>query len=203
MHNHTCLTCNSVFESKSSRSIYCSKQCNWRMQARRHYERNKEAHNRKSAERKRKLSKHKWTFHCIHCGVKIEHPNAVRKYCSSECVAEARKIRKRSNRKNWADYEYRNQSSTHKRRAVAYGVAYESFDKREIFERDGWICGICDDPVDRAMEYPDPMSVSLDHIIPLSKGGSHTPENVQCAHLDCNLRKGVDHDTEGRIDRFA
>src|SRR5699024_2990102 len=72
-----------------------------------------------------------------------------------------------------------------------------------FFDRDGWICGICDDPVDRAMEYPDPMSVSLDHIIPLSKGGSHTPENVQCAHLDCNLRKGVDHGERRELERSA
>jgi 5-methylcytosine-specific restriction endonuclease McrA len=42
---------------------------------------------------------------------------------------------------------------------------------------------------------PDPMSPSLDHILPLSKGGTHEPRNVQLAHLGCNVRKynsGVD-----------
>ena len=30
----------------------------------------------------------------------------------------------------------------------------------------------------------------LDHIIPLSAGGSHTYDNVACAHRSCNLDKG-------------
>ncbi|WP_158070491.1 HNH endonuclease [Streptomyces luteocolor] len=33
------------------------------------------------------------------------------------------------------------------------------------------------------------MSPSLDHVIPLSRGGSHRRDNVQLAHLRCNLRK--------------
>lgn len=66
----------------------------------------------------------------------------------------------------------------------------EPFTSIEIFERDGWHCGICDEPVDRELRYPDPMSASLDHIVPLSKGGGHTRENVRCSHLGCNVRRG-------------
>jgi len=33
------------------------------------------------------------------------------------------------------------------------------------------------------------MSVSLDHIVPVSLGGMHSMANVQCAHLFCNLSK--------------
>lgn len=35
------------------------------------------------------------------------------------------------------------------------------------------------------------MGASLDHIIPLSRGGHHTADNVQAAHLACNHRKGA------------
>jgi 5-methylcytosine-specific restriction endonuclease McrA len=28
------------------------------------------------------------------------------------------------------------------------------------------------------------------YIVPLSKGGTHTYDNVQCAHFGCNSRKG-------------
>lgn len=31
---------------------------------------------------------------------------------------------------------------------------------------------------------------SIDHIRPLSKGGTHTWDNVQLAHLKCNIKKG-------------
>jgi 5-methylcytosine-specific restriction endonuclease McrA len=42
------------------------------------------------------------------------------------------------------------------------------------------------------LAWPHPASASLDHRIPLSKGGSHTAENTQLAHLACNVRKS-DH----------
>lgn len=67
----------------------------------------------------------------------------------------------------------------------------DQFDRIEIFIRDGFVCGVCGDQVDETLLYPDPMSPSIDHVIPLSKGGSHTLDNVQCTHLDCNLRKGA------------
>jgi 5-methylcytosine-specific restriction endonuclease McrA len=59
-----------------------------------------------------------------------------------------------------------------------------------LAKRDNYICGICHDPVDMMLEYPDRMSPSIDHIIPLSKGGTHTASNVQLAHWLCNTAKG-------------
>ena len=59
----------------------------------------------------------------------------------------------------------------------------------DVFERDDWLCGLCGEPVDKDLAWPDPTSASLDHIIPLSRGGAHTLDNVQLAHLVCNIRK--------------
>jgi 5-methylcytosine-specific restriction endonuclease McrA len=66
----------------------------------------------------------------------------------------------------------------------------ETFTRLEVFERDGWICGICHEPIDRELKRPDPMAVTLDHIKPVGKGGEHTLDNVQAAHDSCNRRKG-------------
>lgn len=33
------------------------------------------------------------------------------------------------------------------------------------------------------------MSASLDHVVPMSKGGGHTYANTQCSHLKCNVDK--------------
>lgn len=63
--------------------------------------------------------------------------------------------------------------------------------RSEIAERDHWKCQLCGDPVDKAVVWPDPFSPSLDHIVPLSKGGAHDPDNVQLAHLRCNVAKGT------------
>jgi 5-methylcytosine-specific restriction endonuclease McrA len=66
----------------------------------------------------------------------------------------------------------------------------EKFTAEEIFKRDGWRCHICRKSVRREPRFNwDPLSASLDHIVPLSKGGAHIRENVACAHLKCNQAK--------------
>lgn len=67
----------------------------------------------------------------------------------------------------------------------------ETIQSLNVYERDGWICGLCGLPVDDYLTYPDPRSASLDHVTPLSLGGSHMLENVQLAHLGCNVQKGA------------
>lgn len=52
-------------------------------------------------------------------------------------------------------------------------------------------CGICRAPLDRSVAYPDPLSKSLDHIVPLVHGGSHEQSNLQWTHIICNKRKGA------------
>lgn len=79
----------------------------------------------------------------------------------------------------------------HRKRARKYGVRYEYINPRTIYERDNWQCGICADPVDPSLAYPHRMSASLDHVVPISLGGEHMPNNVQCAHLKCNMDKGA------------
>ncbi len=61
----------------------------------------------------------------------------------------------------------------------------------EVFERDGWVCGICGQLIDPVLKWPEPRSASLDHVLPLAAGGEHTRANTQAAHLICNIRKGA------------
>ena len=51
------------------------------------------------------------------------------------------------------------------------------------------VCGICGRPVDKSLKYPDPMSPTVDHIIPCAKGGSDDLDNLQLAHRACNRMK--------------
>jgi 5-methylcytosine-specific restriction endonuclease McrA len=82
-------------------------------------------------------------------------------------------------------------------RAMAFGVQYEPHvTLKKIMKRDNGICKLCGKPVDvrdrkgggAGYYYP-----TIDHIVPLSKGGGHTMSNVQLAHLICNSRKGADN----------
>lgn len=78
---------------------------------------------------------------------------------------------------------------SHRGRARRNGVAFESISRLRVFERDAWLCGICGVSVDATLVFPDPMSASLDHIVPITKGGGHLYDNVQTAHLSCNYIK--------------
>ncbi len=52
------------------------------------------------------------------------------------------------------------------------------------------VCGICGKPVDFSLRYPDPMSKTVDHIIPINRGGHPSDlSNLQLAHLTCNRQK--------------
>ena len=84
----------------------------------------------------------------------------------------------------------RRKSHWHKRRAQKLNLPADNIRPADVYERDEWVCGICSTPVDRTLAHPDPMSPSLDHVLPLSLGGHHTMENVALAHLSCNVRKG-------------
>lgn len=114
---------------------------------------------------------------CDCCGVEFVGDGRRSRYCSVECF-EAFK-----HRANW--------KHLNTRRARLRDALVEPFDRLEIFERDGWVCQLCGMPVDRAARFPAPMSASLDHIIPISRGGTHEPGNAQCSHLHCNIVKAA------------
>ena len=75
------------------------------------------------------------------------------------------------------------------RRARKKTTQVEPINNVVVFKRDSWICQICNEKVDISLEYPHPFSSSLDHIVPLAKGGAHTMDNIQLAHLKCNIKK--------------
>jgi 5-methylcytosine-specific restriction endonuclease McrA len=57
------------------------------------------------------------------------------------------------------------------------------FNRRNIFARDHNQCQYC------GRKYPT-SELSLDHVIPRSQGGGTTWDNIVCACVDCNVRKG-------------
>lgn len=75
-----------------------------------------------------------------------------------------------------------------RRRARILGTRTERVDVLALWSG---LCALCGEVLDESTLWPDPQSPSLDHIVPLSKGGTHTTDNLQWTHLRCNLRKGT------------
>jgi 5-methylcytosine-specific restriction endonuclease McrA len=59
-----------------------------------------------------------------------------------------------------------------------------------LFMMHGWICWLCREPIDPKVRKPSIWAATVDHIVPLSKGGTHTWDNVAPAHAVCNFSKG-------------
>lgn len=134
--------------------------------------------------------------HCIFCGDVFIGVHSDRKYCSQACRDSAREDRHKAANQGKArsrrpvvltDEWIAREKARQARRRGALTAGPVSRD--EIFERDGYVCQLCDEPVDLDLKFPDPGFGTLDHIIPIAKGGSHTLWNLQLAHFLCNQRK--------------
>jgi len=79
----------------------------------------------------------------------------------------------------------------HARRAQETAPGREFVDRYLVFERDNYACQLCGEHMNMEGPARSPRSPSIDHIIPLSRGGAHTYENTQAAHLVCNMSKGA------------
>jgi 5-methylcytosine-specific restriction endonuclease McrA len=96
-----------------------------------------------------------------------------------EQMAEYKREWNDNNRERYRSSKRKNELS---RRARKLDRFIELVDPMVLFERDNGICGIC------ASQIKDDFHV--DHIVPLSRGGSHSYDNTQIAHPRCNLSKG-------------
>lgn len=65
-------------------------------------------------------------------------------------------------------------------RAVAYRAKYLRPTRNAIFRRDRYTCQYCGDK----------NKISLDHVLPISRGGKDTWENLVTACFPCNNKKG-------------
>lgn len=80
-----------------------------------------------------------------------------------------------------------------KRRAI-YAKG-ETINHLEVFEAHDWICILCGEKIDKRLRQPNLLAATLEHIVPLSKGGTHTRDNVGPSHGICNFNKGDRLDT--------
>lgn len=197
-----CVICNTELPVRTTPEgrprLYCSKDCT-----------NKGYQARRTARRAAVRA----TYACVTCGKPFVPPKGNQRSCSKHCwlvsrglaLAEPHPNRvcalpecdklftpkrhldrccSRAHGRRLTDVECGG-----KRRAIKVATATGRVRLDDIIRRDMNRCHICGEKVGD-QPYPHPKSRSLDHVIPLSKGGSHTQDNIKLSHLSCNVAKG-------------
>jgi hypothetical protein len=195
-----CELCGASFEKLQSKQRFCNRSCN------------KAAGKRRA--RARKNPDHKRVGVCTHCGgtCRMFVCDSCREQKKREAIQvfnERRKLNGRTDRPNATplgtcrtcggeceiyvcDVCKHENVRFHrlKHRLQMKEIESERYTPSEIAERDGWRCQLCRKAVNSRKRWPDPLSASIDHIVPISKGGTDVRANVQLAHLRCNISKG-------------
>jgi hypothetical protein len=113
---------------------------------------------------------------CELCGRDFIILASTQRFCSKKCG------RKQYRRNGFAE--------NGRERAKKFGVPYQFISWIKVLERDGYRCVICGRRTPAILRGTcDPRAPEVDHIIPVSKGGGHTYDNVQCTCRKCNAKK--------------
>jgi 5-methylcytosine-specific restriction endonuclease McrA len=88
-------------------------------------------------------------------------------------------------------------ASIARRRSRIQNLPCEDVNPITLADRDNWTCWICDYLIDKTIQWSDDWSINrwyrtIDHIVPLSRGGHHTYDNTRIAHWYCNVTRGAD-----------
>ena len=187
-----CGTCSDEFSAQRSSARYCSRKCQPSRKLRTEHERelaratNRRYYQRLSPEIKlargrRATAVEKERGYPNRARYRARHRDAVR----AATNAWLRSPEGKAWRKAWKRANPNIvRSMKARRRAVDRGAEADRIDLMSLYARDEGCCGICGE----AIEFD---FASVDHIVPIARGGAHKWDNVQLAHLLCNQRKGV------------
>lgn len=196
-HKKICKGCGEEFETRYKRKVFCCRRCKDK--------------NRGYVPKPRTVKPKKVTppveyetRACVICGKEFEvDKRRLDKTCSHECSKENAREKQRICHRN-------------REKRIASVLVDRDISLETLRRRDNnvcWICGKETDPTDYKIvngttvvgdSYP-----SIDHLLPIARGGLHQWENIRLAHKGCNQQRGatlcdkVDELTREEARRFA
>lgn len=106
---------------------------------------------------------------CLECGEDFVFNQPAARFCSDTCKVK----------------NHRRDGRARRRARIRGGRV----DRRRIFRRDGYRCQLCGRKVRTDVAVPHPRAATIDHVVPLAAGGSHSNANAQTACFECNTSK--------------
>lgn len=158
------------------------------------------------------VAKYEWSLRlaaCAACG-KPEIAPGMRKYCSSACQVSASRAQRDARNESRAKTAPAtscvscgaplltgrvNGRAVHSR-TRRFCTDCRSKPRRSyrlavdiLAHYQGTDCGICGEPIDMSVRFPDKRCATVDHIVPLAMGGTDAVANLRLAHYSCNCRR--------------
>jgi hypothetical protein len=147
--------------------------------------------------------------YCVVCWKAMAAQNSITKCCSDECRQKAQGAIKRRvyfkscqscgklcTMRNWNStrcqpcqtlFEWECERKYEKKRKLSKVGKLIPY----VGERDRWKCSICHGKVkSQTYSAQDKWSPTIDHVIPVSQGGTDDLSNLKLAHMICNAKKG-------------
>ena len=169
-----CEYCGKPFETDNIQKKYCSQECQYKAGIQKAIKRQ---HDRNVANYKPKL------IRCKECGKEFvpEFGEKRSSFCSDKCM------------RKWCN----KQGNYNREMRLRGALVDKDITLKRVAQRDKDICYLCGHPVDWN-DYSDisgnflvgPNYPSVEHVIPIAKGGKHAWNNVRLAHCHCNSLKG-------------
>lgn len=179
VHAKTCAFCSGPFSTTTKRVVFCSLVCAQRDRA--GWSKSQDLAIYTPKPRPAPLVHHARTTNRLTCGAcRVCGDMFVSFETGVTCSTECYRIRLRESR----------HAAKQRRRALKRNAYVAPVYRKKVFEADGYRCHICNKMTLRNTVVPHPMAPTLDHLVPLAKGGTHEPINCRTAHFICNSTKG-------------
>ena len=117
------------------------------------------------------------TIKCKECGKHKEVTYIRKVYCSDECKRK---------------YEWRRKEVKRRKKIKSNGEVHWDISIERLLKRDGSTCYLCGESTIKGEDTNHELYPSIEHVIPIAKGGTHTWDNVKIAHRRCNWEKRDD-----------
>ena len=188
--NKTCVVCGRQFSAHNRNVLVCSDECSRARKRELYHAKNDELvsiraeiraqikqlrDTQKRAEHEEELASRMLYKKCVVCSSEFSTLNPAQRTCSRKCsnkLAKAKKLHR-----------------IPKEQRVDKDITLEA-----LYERDSGVCYLCGgkcswEDYDAVKKHPLPLYPSIDHIYPVSLGGTHSWDNVRLAHFRCNAIK--------------
>lgn len=190
------------YKGEVNEGLFCSRDCRWEWV--------------KSQPKKEYPSCNVYFIKCRACSKLFTTSKKLEKYCSEGCrynqtlkrlrqkYRKENKLKLRNVKCEYCGMEFKTWYSKQQccsdicslkyynkqRRGKIKGGFIENISLVKLFFRDNGRCQLCGKKLNLKRVVPHPLAPTIDHIIPLSKDGEHSYQNVQLVCFYCNSIKG-------------